>query len=92
MLKKEYKEEKEKLGVRLGLLQRKLKDAKVPVLIVFDGYDAAGKGLQINRLIQTLDPRGFDVYTGDRRRGGADASVPLAVRHKGSGQWQNRNF
>ena len=66
MLKKEYKEEKEKLGVRLGLLQRKLKDAKVPVLIVFDGYDAAGKGLQINRLIQTLDPRGFDVYTGDR--------------------------
>ncbi|MEY8394267.1 polyphosphate:AMP phosphotransferase [Lachnospiraceae bacterium 45-P1] len=66
MLKKEYKEEKEKLGIRLGLLQRKLKDAKVPVLIVFDGYDAAGKGLQINRLIQTLDPRGFDVYTGDR--------------------------
>ena len=66
MLKKEYKEEKEKLGMRLGLLQRKLKDAKIPVLIVFDGYDAAGKGLQINRLIQTLDPRGFDVYTGDR--------------------------
>ena len=66
MLKKEYKEEKERLGARLGLLQRKLKEAKVPVLIVFDGYDAAGKGLQINRLIQTLDPRGFDVYTGDK--------------------------
>lgn len=27
---------------------------------------AAGKGVQINRLIQALDPRGFDVYACDR--------------------------
>ena len=54
------------LEERLGLLQRQCKDAGIPVLIVFDGYDAAGKGYQINLLLQALDPRGFDVYTGDK--------------------------
>lgn len=64
--KSKCKQEIERERLRLGLLQRKLKEAGIPVLITFDGYDAAGKGLHINRLIQSLDPRGFDVYTGDR--------------------------
>ena len=49
-------------AARLGVLQRRLKDEKIPVIITFDGFDAAGKGLQISRLIQALDPRGFEVY------------------------------
>ena len=61
-----YKAEAGQLALRLGLLQRRCKEAGIPVLITFDGYDAAGKGLQVNRLIQALDPRGFDVYTGDK--------------------------
>ena len=64
--KKELKEKIEKAGIRLGLLERKAREAKIPVLITFDGYEAAGKGLQINRLIQFMDPRGFDVYTADK--------------------------
>lgn len=51
---------------RLGNLQRACKENKIPVYITFDGYDGAGKGVQIGRLIQALDPRGFDVYTGDK--------------------------
>lgn len=47
---------------RLGLLQRKLKEAGVPVMIVFEGMGASGKGTQINRLIEALDPRGFEVF------------------------------
>ena len=35
---------------------------KNPVMIAFEGYGAAGKGLQIGNLIQALDPRGFKVY------------------------------
>ena len=60
------KERLEELGGRLGFLQRQCKETGIPVLILFDGYDAAGKGYQINRLLQALDPRGFDVYTGDK--------------------------
>lgn len=64
--KEVYRQAKETYGPRLGQAQRKLKEAGIPVLILFDGMDAAGKGTQINRLIQFLDPRGFDVYASSR--------------------------
>ena len=50
----------------LGLLQRRCREDKIPVMIVFEGMGAAGKGIQINRLIQALDPRGFHVYACER--------------------------
>lgn len=65
MDKKTYKERMEELEPRMALLQRELKSKGVPVMIVFEGFGAAGKGTQINRLIQTLDPRGFTVYSTD---------------------------
>lgn len=47
---------------RLGELQRLCRQLAIPVMIVFEGYDASGKGVQIGRLIRNLDPRGFHVY------------------------------
>lgn len=35
---------------------------KRPVVLVFEGWDAAGKGGAIKRLTQLLDPRGYVVY------------------------------
>lgn len=61
-----YKRVQNEEGSRLGELQRKLKEAGIPVIILFEGMGAAGKGTQINRLIQFLDPRGFDVYASNR--------------------------
>lgn len=46
----------------LGKLQRELKDLKIPVMIAFEGYGASGKGYQISKLLEALDPRGFVVY------------------------------
>jgi len=60
--KDEYKAIMPDLEQRLGLLQREARELNLPVIIVFEGWDAAGKGTMINRLIQTLDPRGFVVY------------------------------
>ena len=57
-----YKEKKEALGIRLARLQRECREAGIPVIIVFEGFGAAGKGTQINELISNLDPRGFQVY------------------------------
>ena len=59
--KEEYKSRMEELSPRLSKLQRDVKAAKIPVIIVFEGFGAAGKGYQIGRLIQSLDPRGFYV-------------------------------
>jgi len=64
--KKTYRRGMDEAEEKLGLLQRECKDAGIPVILVFEGMGAAGKGVQINRLIQALDPRGFDVYACDR--------------------------
>ena len=59
--KAEYKQAKKPMGLRLGALQRRVKDLAVPVIIVFEGWNAAGKGTLINELILPLDPRGYTV-------------------------------
>lgn len=66
MDKETYKQVIGEQGEKLGLLQRQLKEANIPVMVVFEGMGASGKGTQINRLIQALDPRGFDVYANDK--------------------------
>ena len=63
MSKDEYEKKMESLSTRLGELQRKCKEQKIPVMVTFDGVDAAGKGTMINRVIQFLDPRGYRVLS-----------------------------
>jgi polyphosphate:AMP phosphotransferase len=58
-----YKNMIDGLQDKLGELQRQARDREIPVLIVFEGWDAAGKGTLINELILSLDPRGFNVYS-----------------------------
>ena len=60
--KEEYKEKMPQLEARLGRLQRECKALGIPIMIVFEGFGASGKGLQIGRLIQSMDPRGFEVH------------------------------
>ena len=60
--KEEFKEIMPELERKIAGLQRRCRELKIPVMIVFEGFDAAGKGLQIGRLIRNLDPRGFEVF------------------------------
>ncbi|MFP4502810.1 MAG: polyphosphate:AMP phosphotransferase [Candidatus Hydrogenedentota bacterium] len=61
--KKAYKEAQDTLDIVLPELQRKLHAAAVPAVVVFEGWDAAGKGTVLGRLLQPLDPRGYNVHT-----------------------------
>lgn len=47
------------LQERLRRVQYALHDAQVPTLVVFEGWDAAGKSTVIQRLTERLDPRVF---------------------------------
>ncbi len=47
---------------KLDDLQRSVYEAKVPVCIVFEGWDAAGKGDSIEKVVGRLDPRGYKVH------------------------------
>ncbi|MCI9135721.1 MAG: phosphate--AMP phosphotransferase, partial [Lachnospiraceae bacterium] len=57
-----YKTELKLLQDRLGELHNRLYRKRVPVVIVYEGWDAAGKGGNIRRLTEALDPRGFEVH------------------------------
>ena len=57
----EYKEELKKLQSRLGELHNTVYRKKIPVVLCYEGWDAAGKGGNIRRVARPLDPRGFDV-------------------------------
>ena len=50
------------LETQLPACQRTARAMGIPVVIVLEGWDAAGKGHLINRLTQVLDPRGFKVH------------------------------
>lgn len=60
--KRECKEILGKIDLQLAQLQRDLRPSGSPILVVFEGWDAAGKGMVLNRLLEPLDPRGFKVY------------------------------
>lgn len=60
--KEEYKQRLPYLRARLSDLQKTCWDAAIPTIILFEGWDAAGKGTTINLLTQRLDPRGFKLY------------------------------
>ncbi|MEK7746485.1 MAG: phosphate--AMP phosphotransferase, partial [Elusimicrobiota bacterium] len=60
--KKKYQAEMEPLLLKLQRLGRQVYEAKLPVLLVFEGWEGAGKGSVINHLLSRLDPRGTRVY------------------------------
>jgi polyphosphate kinase 2 (PPK2 family) len=62
LTKEEYKRLIPRLQRRLYDLEKACWDANMPSIIVFEGWDAAGKGTSINKLTSRLDPRGFKLY------------------------------
>lgn len=59
--KDEYKKRLAPLQQSLYELEHAVFDAKVPVIIVLEGWAATGKGRLISILAERLDPRGFRV-------------------------------
>lgn len=58
----DYKTELKKLQKRLSELHNVIYRKKIPVILCYEGWDAAGKGGNIRRVAYPLDPRGFDVH------------------------------
>lgn len=61
LTEEEYRKKLKKYRKRLSELHNELYRKKVPVVIVYEGWDAAGKGGNIKRLTSGLDPRGYEV-------------------------------
>lgn len=57
-----YKKQRPRLQQRLYALQIACRDAGVPVIIVFEGWDAAGKDTAMKMMTQKLDPRNVTIH------------------------------
>jgi polyphosphate kinase 2 (PPK2 family) len=60
---KAYSKAMKRLQAQLHLLGLAVYRQKRPVVLVFEGWDAAGKGGAIQRLTAELDPRAYTVHT-----------------------------
>ena len=56
-----YKKDLKKLQDELQDLHNEIYHKKIPVIIAYEGWDAAGKGGNIKRITEALDPRGYVV-------------------------------
>ena len=57
----DYKDVVKELEQNLSGLQQKIRDKKLPVIILLEGWGASGKGMLIADMIKMLDPRFFKV-------------------------------
>ncbi len=64
--RKDFEKSMGDLKERLGSLQRELHEKKIPVIIVIEGWNAAGITNLTHEIIQSLDPRGFTLHAIER--------------------------
>lgn len=60
--REQYQKVLPELQRRVYDLEKACWDNKIPSIVIFEGWDAAGKGSAIATLTQRLDPRGFKLY------------------------------
>ncbi|MEJ5312151.1 MAG: hypothetical protein WHX52_20490 [Anaerolineae bacterium] len=61
--RKAYKKEVLRAQLQLRQLAYQLYLSKRSMVVLFEGLDGAGKSSTIKRVVQQLDPRGYEVYT-----------------------------
>ena len=78
--KKDYKETVGALKEKLTALDGPMKEADLPVIIIFEGWPCAGKGSLIRKLIQNFDPRWYSVVN-TQPPTEVDRREPMMWRH-----------
>lgn len=61
--KDKYNKIMDTLGEKLGEIQRKARDKKRPIIIAFEGWRGARRSTIINKIMQQMDARGFNVFS-----------------------------
>ena len=59
--KSDYNDKLHRYQAQLNQLQQEARDRQISALMVFEGWDAAGKGGAIRRIIQAVDARDYQV-------------------------------
>ena len=70
---------------KLAAQQLLIKEQKVPVLVLLEGWGTAGKGYCIGQIIENIDPRHFKVESMEKDRGGRAQAVFIPPFYPDSG-------
>jgi len=62
LAREDYEQQLPELQTRLRELEHRIYTNRIGVVIGCEGWDAAGKGGQVRRLVSGLDPRGYEVH------------------------------
>ena len=68
------------LRALLITLQQKIRDAKIPVVIVIEGMSASGKGTMLSKLVEGLDSRAYSTHP-IRKRNCVEKEYPPMWRY-----------
>ncbi len=79
--KQEIKRRMNAEQAKLAANQMRIKQAKVPVMVIFEGWGAAGKGTVLAKVIKDLDPRFFSVATLDGKPTKEERRRPFLWRY-----------
>lgn len=60
--KEEFKKTTHGWELKLGQIQRELREKRIPTIVLIEGWDTSGKGTLLNHLLLNLDPRGYWVH------------------------------
>ncbi len=60
--REDYKQELKALQKRLFRLENLMYQERIPLMLVYEGWDAAGKGGNIKRVAQALDARAYTIF------------------------------
>lgn len=74
--REEYKQQLKKEQKRLFELELDMYQQRVPLIVMYEGWDAAGKGGSIKRVAQALDARAYEIFPSP-----APSRVELAHPH-----------
>ena len=74
--REEYRTQLKEEQARFRKLQEEAYQKRVPLMIMYEGWDAAGKGGNIKRIAQALDARSYEIYPSP-----APSRVELAHPH-----------
>lgn len=71
-----YKAERKREQARFRALEQEMFRRRIPLMILYEGWDAAGKGGNIKRLAQAIDARAYNIFTSP-----APTKIELAHPH-----------
>ncbi|MFN3605441.1 MAG: hypothetical protein ACK4UJ_12100 [Leptonema sp. (in: bacteria)] len=63
LTEEQYKKQLKYYTEKLAKLQKQLINRKIPMILLFEGWDASGKGGLIRRLVKSFDPRYYELVS-----------------------------